>query len=36
MSGSSREALPDIRKWSEFLPRCPGVVESLSQIFGSG
>ena len=33
MSGSGREALPDVREWSGGPPRCPVVVESHSWMF---
>ena len=46
MSGSGRDALPDVREWSGYLgnlrewsgspPECPGVVGRPSQMSGSG
>ena len=36
MSGSGREALPDIREWSGLSPGCPGVVGIISRMSGSG
>ena len=36
MSGSGREALPDVRDWSEDPRGCPGVVGRPSWISGSG
>ena len=36
MSGSGREALGDLREWSGGPPKCPGVVERLTEIYGSG
>ena len=43
MSGSCREALPNVREalpvvpeWSGDTPRCPGVVRRPSRLFGSG
>ena len=36
MSVSGREALPDVRKWSEDLPECPKVIRRPSRISGSG
>ena len=35
MSGSGREALPDVRKLSRGAPGCLGVVESPSRMSGS-
>ena len=35
MSGSGREVLPNVREWSGGPPRCPGVVERSSWMFGS-
>ena len=32
MSGSGQEALPEVRKWSEDTPGCPGVVGTPSQM----
>ena len=36
LSGSGREALPDVQKWSGGPPGCPGVVGWPSQMFESG
>ena len=36
MSGSGREALPDVREWLGGPPGCPGVVCSRSQMSGTG
>ena len=36
MSGSAREALPDVREWSGGLPGFLGVVERPSWKSGSG
>ena len=36
MSGNSREALPNVRKWSGVPPGCPGVVLKPSRMSGSG
>ena len=36
MSGRGREALLDVREWSEGLPGCPGVVGRRSQMSLSG
>ena len=36
MSGSVREALPDVREWSEEHPGCSGVAERPSSMCGSG
>ena len=46
LSGSGREALPDVsvwsrgppnvKEWSEGLPGCPGVVGRPSRMSGSG
>ena len=36
MSGSSREALPDVQVWSDGPPGCPEVVGKPSQMSGSG
>ena len=36
MSGSCREALSDVQKWSKNPPGCPGVVGRPLQISGSG
>ena len=32
MSGSSREAIQDVREWSGDKPGCPGVFERASRI----
>ena len=34
MSGSGREALPNVREWSGGPPRCPGVVVKPSRMSG--
>ena len=34
MSGSGREALPDIQEWSGGLPGCPEVVGKPSRMSG--
>ena len=34
MSWSGREALPVVREWSEFTPRCPGMVGRPYWVFG--
>ena len=36
MSGSGREALPNVQEWSGGSPGCPGVVGRPSQMSGSG
>ena len=36
MSGSSREALPNVRKWSGGPPKCSGVVWRPSQMYECG
>ena len=36
MSGSCREALPDVQKWSGGPPGCPGVVGRPYRMSGSG
>ena len=36
MSGSVREAIPDVREWSEGLTECLGVVGSPSRMSVSG
>ena len=36
MSGSGREALPDVREWSGGPPGCPGVVGRPTRMSGSG
>ena len=36
MSGSGREALPNVGEWSVVPPGCPGVIEWYSRISGSG
>ena len=36
MSGSGREALPDVREWSRGSLRIPGVVGRASRMSGSG
>ena len=36
MSGSGREALPDVREWSRGSFRIPGVVGRASRMSGSG
>ena len=36
MSGSSREALPDVLEWSGGPPGCPGVVGRPSLMSESG
>ena len=36
MSGSGREALPNVRELSVGPPECAGVVERTSQMSGSG
>ena len=36
MSGSGREALPDVREWSGGPPRCPGEVGRLSRMSWKG
>ena len=36
MTGSGREALPDVRKWLGGPAECPGVVGSLSRMSESG
>ena len=36
MSGSGREAIPDVREWSGGPPGCPGVVGRPSRMSGSG
>ena len=36
MSGSGRESLGDLRKWSGGPPGCLGVVGSHSQMYGCG
>ena len=35
MSGSSRDALPDVLVWSRGPPGCPGVVGKHSRMSGS-
>ena len=34
MTGSDREALPEVREWSGSPPECPGVVERPSRKSG--
>ena len=36
MSGSGREAIPDVRKWSGGSPGCPKVVGKPSRMSRSG
>ena len=36
MSGSGREALPNVCEWSGGLPGCPGVVGRPSRMFERG
>ena len=36
MSGSGREALPDVREWSGGPPECPAVVGRPFRMSGSG
>ena len=36
MSGSGREALPDVQEWSRALSGCPGVVETACRMSGRG
>ena len=36
MSGSGREAIPDVWEWSGDLSGCPGVVKRLFRMSGSG
>ena len=36
MSGSGREALPDVREWSGGTPGCPGIIDRPSRMSGSG
>ena len=36
MSGSDREALPEVQEWSEDPSGCPGVVGRPSRISKSG
>ena len=36
MSGTGPESFPDVRKWSEGLPGCLGMVGRLSKMSGSG
>ena len=36
MSGNGREALPDVREWSEGYPGSPRVVRRSSRRSGSG
>ena len=34
-TGSCREALPDVREWSEVLPACMGMVGMPTRMSGS-
>ena len=36
MSWNGRDDLPDVSEWSGDPPKCPGVVENLSRMSGSG
>ena len=36
MSGSGREAIPDVREWLKGPSKCPGVVERPSRMFVRG
>ena len=36
MSGSSRDARPNVREWSGGPPECSGVIGRPSRFFGSG
>ena len=36
MFGGGREALPDVREWSESPPECTGVVGRTSRMSGCG
>ena len=36
MSGSGREALPDVQEWSGGFPESPKVIGRISRMSGSG